>query len=207
MEIYLIRHGKTEGNLRGRYIGTTDESLCEKGRRELLQTADVWRLQEIPKVIVSPMRRCLQTAEILFPHHTYEICEDLRECAFGRFENKNYQELSDNPAYQRWIDSNGTLPFPDGEAPEAFRRRCCAAFAEEIRRLSDEEEVCAAFVVHGGTIMSILERYAAEEKSFYDWHVGNGEGYRLEVPRGFDGQKRCIQEIAAIRKQRRRSGT
>ena len=31
-EILLIRHGKTAGNLEGRYIGSrTDESLCEAG--------------------------------------------------------------------------------------------------------------------------------------------------------------------------------
>ncbi|MEI3521253.1 MAG: histidine phosphatase family protein [Anaerosacchariphilus sp.] len=31
-ELYLIRHGKTYGNTLGRYIGTTDEPLCEEGR-------------------------------------------------------------------------------------------------------------------------------------------------------------------------------
>ena len=31
MDVYLIRHGKTKGNLEGRYIGTTDEPLCEEG--------------------------------------------------------------------------------------------------------------------------------------------------------------------------------
>ena len=31
----MIRHGKTYGNTLGRYIGVTDEPLCEEGR-ELL---------------------------------------------------------------------------------------------------------------------------------------------------------------------------
>ena len=31
-EIILVRHGKTAGNLEGRYIGSrTDEPLCEEG--------------------------------------------------------------------------------------------------------------------------------------------------------------------------------
>ena len=34
-ELYLIRHGKTYGNTLGRYIGTTDEPLCEEGREAL----------------------------------------------------------------------------------------------------------------------------------------------------------------------------
>ena len=35
MDVYLIRHGKTKGNLEGRYIGTTDEPLCEEGKQSL----------------------------------------------------------------------------------------------------------------------------------------------------------------------------
>ena len=34
-----------------------------------------------------------------------------------------------------------------------------------------------AFVVHGGTIMSILEAFAEEKKNYYDWQVKNGCGY------------------------------
>ena len=35
MRVVLIRHSKTAGNLKGRYIGTTDEPLCEEGREAL----------------------------------------------------------------------------------------------------------------------------------------------------------------------------
>lgn len=35
MRVVLIRHSKTGGNLKGRYIGTTDEPLCEEGIRLL----------------------------------------------------------------------------------------------------------------------------------------------------------------------------
>ena len=39
----------------------------------------------------------------------------------------------------------------------------------------------AAIVVHGGTIMSILEALAEEKKAFYDWQVGNAMGYHLYI--------------------------
>jgi len=48
------------------------------------------------------------------------------EMDFGAFEGHNYQELSGDPAYQRWIDSGGTLPFPEGESREEFIRRSVA---------------------------------------------------------------------------------
>ena len=201
-EIILIRHGKTYGNTLGRYIGTTDEELCPEGREELdaLRESGQYRSIRPDLVYVSPLRRCRQTAELLFPGVPQEICRDFRECDFGKFENKNYKELSGNPAYQAWVDSGGTLPFPGGESREAFQERCRAEFARVLKELGRQAGSGAAFVVHGGTIMSILSAYAAPEGKlpgqtlpgqassgqapqgaadpFYRWQVKNGEGWR-----------------------------
>ena len=56
------------------------------------------------------MKRCMETAKLIFKENFYEV-EELRECDFGIFENKNYKELSDCPEYQAWIDSGGTMKF------------------------------------------------------------------------------------------------
>ena len=132
-EIILIRHGKTFGNTLGRYIGTTDEELCPEGREELaaLRESGQYRSIRPDLVYVSPLRRCRQTAELLFPGVPQEICRDFRECDFGEFENRNYKELTGNPAYQAWVDSGGTLPFPGGESREAFQERCRAEFTRQ----------------------------------------------------------------------------
>ena len=116
MKVYLIRHGETEGNREKRYIGRTDEPLCEEGV-ELLKRNEY---PEAERIYISPMLRCRQSAEIIYPDREYEIVDTLRECDFGLFENKNYQELDGNPLYQKWIDSMGTLPFPEGESREDF---------------------------------------------------------------------------------------
>ena len=175
MRVILIRHSKTAGNLKGRYIGTTDEPLCEEGIR--LLEGKTYPAAEL--VYVSPMKRCRETASLINPTLTQREEPLLRECDFGEFENKNYKELSGNAAYQAWIDSNGTLPFPGGESREAFEKRCREGFAELLKGLRDKPFRRAAFVVHGGTIMSILAAYAAEKKEFYHWQVQNGEGFRM----------------------------
>ena len=35
IKIWLIRHGMTAGNRQQRYVGTTDELLCEEGRQQI----------------------------------------------------------------------------------------------------------------------------------------------------------------------------
>ena len=177
IKLWLIRHGKTEGNKLSRYIGTTDEPLCQEGT-EFLHKMDYPKVQA---VYVSPLKRCVQTAEILFPGEPVHIIEELAECDFGEFENKNYKELEGNPHYQEWIDSNGTLPFPGGESKEECAARNLKGFEEVLEVLGNEGITEAALVVHGGTIMNIMETYALPEKAFYEWHVGNGCGYEVEL--------------------------
>ena len=193
--ITLIRHGQTAGNLTSNYIGRTDEPLCGEGRIMLSEKkvppADLWA--------VSPMKRTVESARILSgtslthaaahddPHPLFTLVPDLRECDFGKFENKNYQELSGDPEYQEWIKSNGMGPFPGGEVPEEFFERCCRAFDETVDFALSlcRREVCRInMVVHGGTIMSIMQGRVqeknGEKKPFYSWGVPCGEGYVIE---------------------------
>ena len=118
IECYLYRHGKTKGNEEGRYLGRTDESLSEEGKKALREK----RMPPAEAVFSSPKKRCQETAALFFPGQCRIIVPDLRECDFGIFENKNWRELSGNPAYQKWIDSGGTLPFPGGESGRDFKR-------------------------------------------------------------------------------------
>jgi alpha-ribazole phosphatase len=177
IKIRLIRHGKTAGNSCGRYIGVTDEPLCQEGL-EYIKTLDYPMPQ---RVYTSAMKRCVQTAQILFPGQRLHILEDLNECDFGAFENKNYLELAQDPRYQAWIDSNGMLPFPEGESREECKNRNRKGFLYAVDACIKNGITDVAFVIHGGTIMNIMEEYAVPHKEFYDWHLGNGACYQTEL--------------------------
>ena len=199
LKILMIRHGKTYGNTLGRYIGTTNEHLLES------ETEALQQIQPIPVecVFTSPMIRCLETADLMFPGQTRMVIDGFRECDFGEFENKNYQELSENEAYQQWIDSNGTLPFPGGEALTDFKKRSVCAFLETVSKSESilkgqvtsgkQDDTTVAYVVHGGTIMAVLsELYGGD---YYDYHCGNGEGYLCSLTK--DKKLSVIGKISA----------
>ena len=184
MRVDFIRHGKTEGNLEMRYVGRTDEPLSFSGIAELMKT-------DYPPcgvLITSPMKRCIQTAELIYPDKAPIICEELRECDFGAFEGRNYIELSTDSRYQKWIDSGGESAFPEGEDPADFKERCVAGFLASIAKVPEGSS--ATFVVHGGTIMAILERFAQPHQGYYHWQVTNGHGFITE----FDGEKITVTE-------------
>lgn len=194
-ELLLIRHSITQGNLMGRYIGCrTDEGLCEEGiallKKRSYPAAD--------RIYVSPMRRCIETAQQIFliPKEQMIVVPSLRECDFGDFENKNYQELDGDPDYQAWIDSGGTLPFPHGESMAQFQKRCVEGFAQIVKEITDREKELrrVACVVHGGTIMAIMEHYGMPRQSYYDYQVKNGCGYLLTPVEGTElWNYQCLQ--------------
>lgn len=183
MKFILIRHGRTRGNLEHRYMGCrTDEPLCTEGIAELnnlvsrAEAGEKPRYPAADRLFSSPMQRCLQTAAILYPGMTPETVYDLRECDFGDFGGRCYDELKNEPAYQAWLDSGGRLAFPGGEDRASFSSRCAAAFEALRRSLPDG---CYAVVAHGGTIMAIMERYARPQGDYYDFQVKNAGGYVL----------------------------
>lgn len=169
MEILLVRHGATAGNLLHRHIGVTDEPLCPEGRAALpvLDTT-------VDTVYVTPLQRTQQTAAILFPQAVQKIVEGLREMDFGTFENKNYQELAHDPSYQAWVDGWCEGPCPGGESRKQFCDRVCRAFSELVDRALEAQQPRLVIVAHGGTIMAVGEAFAVPKKGYFDWKVPNG---------------------------------
>lgn len=169
-KVLFIRHGATAGNLRRRYIGRTDEALCPDGIRQVEALAAKGLQADL--LFVSPMLRTRETAQMLFPGKDAVLADDLRETDFGDFEGMTADELTGNADYQAWVDSGCTGPIPGGESVPEFKQRCCDAF---LRCMAQVPAGCtAAFVFHGGCIMSILEAFALPKKDFYDYHVSNG---------------------------------
>ena len=186
MKVYLIRHGMTKGNKEKRYVGRTDESLLESEKKSL----ETVTAPQVQRLYVSPMLRCIQTADCLWNQErkmagTQEkiVVPEFAECDFGRFEYHNYQELSGSKEYQDWIESGGTLPFPGGESVEAFKRRCQQAFFRVMEEEWNKEnrDVQIGLVVHGGTIMAVLDEFSSPHQDYFQWQCGNREGYVCEV--------------------------
>lgn len=185
IKVYLVRHSITKGNLEKRFIGTTDEALCKEG----VDLAKTKKLPPVEQVYSSPLTRCTQTADILYPNHKKVIMAGLRETDFGEFEYKNHEELDGNVAYQQWIDSNATTAFPNGESLEDVKIRAKDAFCHIIKDALQKQYESIAIVTHGGTIMAIMSQFSNEKRDYFEWRANNCEGYLLEI----DGGSACYQ--------------
>ena len=170
----LMRHGSTRGNLEGRYVGCrTDEDLCDEGIRRLLQVR--CRLPSVERVYHSPMKRCEQSARLLWPQACFVAVPEWTEIDFGIFEGHTWMQMKDWPEYRRFLDSGGTAPFPQGEDPEDFRARTLKAY-EALRPHMPQN---CAVVAHGGTLMTLMEALARPHQVYFSWQTACAEGFLL----------------------------
>ena len=141
MKIVFIRHLKTPGNEKRQYIGRTDEDLSEQAvevfrQRQEKSISDLYPL--VQYIISSPLKRCIQTAGLIYPGQEISVEPMLRECDFGEYEQKTYEDLKNEPEYIRWIESGGMTAFPGGEEQTSFRRRCVDGVKRWIARLFED---------------------------------------------------------------------
>lgn len=180
IDLLLIRHGATAGNLEKRYIGRTDEPLSALGVQQALKLHEQHFQADF--LFVSPLLRARQTAEMVFPLLPYTVVDELAETDFGHFEGRTAAELADSKEYQSWVASRCLAPIPGGECVEDFKKRCCDTFREVMSGVPDGASV--SLVTHGGVIMAIMETFGQPKRSFYEYHIGNGEAIRCHYADG-----------------------
>ncbi len=181
-KIYLIRHGITQGNLEGRYIGFTDLPLCDEGYAAIARiTHEGLYPDDVQKVYSSPLRRCLETAEIIYPNRYVKIIENLCECDFGDFEYKTQEELEDLPEYTEWLKGGYDACPPHGESFGDFTIRILDGLEEVFKDMMKEQISRAAVITHAGVIMNLLSGYGLPKAAPANFAVNQGEGFQINL--------------------------
>ncbi len=180
-KIYLIRNGLTKGSLEGRYIGHTDEDLCAQGREQIVELATTGYFPEVEAVLSSPLKRCVNTAKLIYPDKEPILIDGLKECNFGEFEGMTADELSDDESFKRWLRGEKNAAPPFGESNEKFSARVCACFIKIIEGILKSGVRETAIVTHGGIIMLLLAAFGLPEAPMTDWRTPSGCGYMLSL--------------------------
>ena len=178
--IHLIRHGMTAGNEDGRYIGRTDLPLSPEGLAALLELKKKYEYPGAVRFFTSPLTRCRQTLEVLYPGCTPTPVEGLAEGDFGRFEGKSLRELKGDEQFLRWMEGTDRQ-IPGGESTEDFRARVCAAFEAVVDTLLHEGDTEAVICTHGGVITLLMQLYSLPRLEPKDCLAAPGQGFTLRV--------------------------
>ncbi|HOB19850.1 MAG TPA: histidine phosphatase family protein [Candidatus Atribacteria bacterium] len=85
MEVYLIRHGESEGNVLGVFQGWADYGLSERGRTQALMAKARLKGVRLDRIYASDTARAAETAGLVFPDDKGRILftRELRETGCG----------------------------------------------------------------------------------------------------------------------------
>lgn len=177
--ISMLRHGMTEGNRTGRYIGATDSPLSPEGKEQLEDLLALYDYPKVEKVYTSPLTRAVETARILYPEHRLQPIDGLQEYHFGIFENRSIDELSADPRYQAWVSGSMEEAPDGGESREAFAQRVTAGFCQVLSDMMEHGIFSAALIGHAGVLSALLSQFCVPKRSPIEWKWESGQGYLL----------------------------
>ena len=179
--ISILRHGITEANENGIYIGKTDYPLSDAGRESLHDKYEMLEYPKVQRVYSSPMERALQSAEILFPDRELVIVDDLREMDFGVFEGLAVDDLIELDSYKKWLKGGLDNPPPNGESLRSMMTRCYSALNLIILDMMKEGFTHTGVVTHSGILMNMMSCFGLPKMKPMEFACEPGEGYEILV--------------------------
>jgi broad specificity phosphatase PhoE/ribonuclease HI len=143
----LLRHGQTPLSVEKRFSGVGDRPLTEVGLAQAGAAARRLRGCSAVAVVASPLRRAVQTADLVAAEIGVAVTVDegLRETDFGDWEGYTFAEVQ-----QRWPDQlSAWLASPDVAPPAG------ESFADTARRVRQaRDRVLAAYDGHTVVVVS-----------------------------------------------------
>ncbi len=128
MNLLLIRHATNDWVGKQLVGWMPGAHLNEEGRGQAEALAR--RLTDLPLAAIysSPLERALETAEPLAASHSLdiEVCPDLGETRFGRWEGRTLEELEKEDLWPVVQSYPGGARFPEGESIREVQARIVA---------------------------------------------------------------------------------
>ena len=161
--LYLMRHGQTLFNLKGRIQGSSDSPLTDLGVQQAQAAGHYFTQHQIKfdSAVSSTQERASDTLEHAIPGQPYTRLKGLKEWSFGLFEGESIQLL-------RKIKQPGVLygdyviPF-GGEARQAVQTRMIETLTQVMEH---DSQGCTLAVSHGSTIGVFLDYWVEREQFF-----------------------------------------
>ncbi|MCZ6547548.1 MAG: histidine phosphatase family protein [Deltaproteobacteria bacterium] len=179
--IFLLRHGETAWNKQRRVMGRLEIPLNRKGISQANRIARLLPNLEIHAIYSSPLKRALDTAQILLEQNKIpmKIDPELTEVDFGRWEGYLFDDLVEDETYRRFLRSPQKSAVPGGETIGDVQKRGLKAIQRAALEIPEGRLL---FVSHGDVIRAILCHYLRVPLEEYRrLRIDNGSLSVLEI--------------------------
>jgi broad specificity phosphatase PhoE len=156
--LYAVRHGETDYNRENRVQGTKDSVLTDFGFAQARALADYFKRIEIDELYTSPLRRALDTADVIAESNggiEANPISEFTELNCGVFEDMLLDDIKQN-RWEEWQEflGNPAIAPEDGESMNQLSVRVSKAL--EMILSSTEEDSNVVIVSHAGAVRMTL---------------------------------------------------
>lgn len=157
-DIYIVRHGQTDYNLKGIVQGSgIDAPLNETGKKQSEAFFEAYKELPFDKIYVSTLKRTLESMQgFIEKGIPYEKLSGLNEISWGIREGKPFTD-EENIYYkglmQKWNGGETSVPVEGGESPEEVALRQMEAM-NYIMSKDNEQRVLIC--MHGRAMRILL---------------------------------------------------
>jgi broad specificity phosphatase PhoE len=182
MKLYLVRHGRSAGNLPGRMTGWSDHSLTPLGAAQAERVAERLATLGPMPIYTSDLPRALETAARIAARWPCEAGAEagvgvhpdprLREIDLGDYEGRSWDDFTaDHELAAAFAREPLATTLPGGESLALVRERVIAAFDEIVA--GDPPVAC--LVSHDGPIRTILNHVLRVPQERH-WAISTSHG-------------------------------
>jgi len=164
MELYFVRHGKTEWNLEGKYQGGHGDSpLLPESLHDITLLAKRLQDTEIDHMYSSPLPRAKTTAETLIKdlkrEIPFSIVDDLREFDLGIMEGRKFSELENEIPEVIYAFRHQPTDYDysliRGESFEQVAKRTTDAVKQIV--IENHNQGSVVIVSHGAALVTLIQ--------------------------------------------------
>ena len=157
LELIIVRHGETDSNIKGTYLGWTDVELNETGLKQAEVVSEKLKSTKFDFILSSPLKRAKSTAQIINKQHNHKIIykDSLKERNFGLWDDLTYKEITEKfpVECEAWAKEWSNYSPPEGEsAIEVYKN--LTGFINKL--ILDKEQGVILIVTHLGCIRKLI---------------------------------------------------
>lgn len=184
--ILLVRHGQTNSNIDGYYMGWSNEDLNQEGYAQVRKLSARLSDMAISAIYSSPLKRAYSTASLVAEPHRLkiEVVQELAEMKFGDWESRHIDEIARGwpELWRQWRTDPTDVVTPRGEsfkqvverANRTFERIAAANAGKTAVIVTHEIVVKLAAIYALSAPTSIYRRFDVFNASLSVVHVRDG---------------------------------